>query len=72
MGTRTYLLSIYSDNTIEDRTYVINHRSAMKAAEKYGKAEPNETITVRLHSGQILSRVKWDPQSSKYINVNFE
>ena len=71
MGTRTYLLTIYSDNTVEDRTYVINHRSAMKAAEKYGKAEPNETITVRLHSGQILSRVKWDPQSMKYINVTF-
>ena len=72
MGSRTYLLSIYSDNTIEDRVYTINHRSAMKASEKYGQAEPNETITVRTHSGQILSRVKWDQQSRKYINVNFD
>ena len=71
MGSRTYLLSIYSDNTTEDRVYTINHRSAMKAAEKYGKAEPNETITVRMHTGKILSRVKWDSQTGKYIQVEF-
>ena len=71
MGSRTYLVSIYSDNTTEDRVYTINHRSAMKAAEKYGNAEPNETITVRTHSGQILSKVKWDSQSRKYISVHF-
>ncbi len=69
MGSRTYLVSIYSDLTTEDMVYTINHRSAMKAAEEYGKAEPNETITVRLHSGKILSKVKWDQQRGKYVNL---
>ena len=72
MPYRTYLCSIVSDNTVEDRTYVINHRSAMKAAEKYGRAEGNETVTVRTHTGKILSRVMWNTQEKKYIHVYFD
>ena len=69
MGSRTYSVTIFSDNTINDRTYIINHRSAMKAAKEYGRCENGETITVRTHLGKALSRVKWDPQTGKYINV---
>lgn len=72
MGSRTYLCSVCSDSTVEERSYIINHRSAMKAAEKYGRCESSETITVRTHLGKTLSMVKWDPQTGKYININFD
>ena len=71
MGSRTYLCSIYSDNTTEDRVYTINHRSAVRAAEKYGRCEGNETVTVRTHTGQILSKAVWNQEQRKYINVAF-
>lgn len=70
MSSRTYLCYIDSDNT-EQRIYTVTTRSAMEAAKKYGRCEGGEYITVRTHSGQILSRVTWDKQTGKYINVSF-
>lgn len=70
MGSRTYLCYVNSDST-EEMVYTVTHRSAMKAAEKYGQCNGNESVTIRTHSGQILSRVKWDEDSKKYINVSF-
>ena len=72
MAYRTYQCSIFSNSALEDRTYMINHRSAVKAAEKYGRAESGETIIVRTHTGKILSKAIWDPQQKKYISVNFD
>lgn len=70
MGSRTYQCYIESNST-QERIYTVTSRSAAKAAEKYGRCEGEETITVRTYSGIVLSRVKWDQQSRKYINVSF-
>ena len=70
MSSRTYLCYINSNNT-EERIYTVTTRSAMKAAQKYGRCEGGEQITIRTHSGQTLSKVIWDVQTSQYINVNF-
>lgn len=70
MSTRTYLCTVSSDST-EEKVYPVSSRSALKAAQKYGKAEGNETVTIRTYSGHILSRAMWDSQSKKYISVNF-
>lgn len=70
MGSRTYLCYINSDTT-DEMVYTVTHRSAMKAAEKYGLYAGNDTITIRTHSGQILSKVRWDEQAKKYVNVSF-
>ena len=71
MANRTYLCTIYSNNSVDSRDYIVRTRSAMECSKEYGKAESNEIITVRTHNGQILSKVKWDEQSNKYINVSF-
>lgn len=68
MANRTYFAHIIS-NTSEDRIYTISHRSAMKAAAQYGRCEQGESVTIRTFSGQTLSKVLWDSQSRKYINV---
>ena len=70
MSSRTYLCYINSNNN-EERIYTVTTRSAMKAAQKYGRCEGGESISVRTHSGQTLSKVIWDVQTSQYINVNF-
>lgn len=70
MSSRTYLCYINSNNT-EERIYTVTTRSAMKAAQKYGRCECGESISVRTHSGQTLSKVIWDVQTNQYINVNF-
>ena len=69
MGSRTYLCYVVS--SISDaEIYTVTNRSAIKAAEKHGYHEPGETVTIRTHSGQVLSRVKWNQDTGKYINVN--
>lgn len=68
MAARTYICTVSSDNT-DDKQYFVRTRSAMACAKEYGRT--NDTITVRTTNGQILSRVKWDEQSKKYINVSF-
>ena len=70
MGSRTYLCYVI-DNELSQRIYTVTHRSAMKAAEKYGQCNGSESVIVRTHSGQVLSKVKWDEESKKYINVSF-
>lgn len=70
MSSRTYLCYVDSNST-EQRIYTVRSRSAMEAAKVHGRCEGGESITVRTHSGQILSRVTWDTQTGKYINVSF-
>jgi len=70
MSSRTYLCYVDNDST-DQKIYTVTSRSAMEAAKKYGSWTGNESITIRTHSGQILSRVKWDCQTGKYINVSF-
>lgn len=70
MGSRTYLCYVES-NSSQERIYTVTSRSATKAAEKYGRCEGNETITVRTYSGQILSRAVWNQEQRKYVNVAF-
>lgn len=70
MGSRTYSCYIVSNDSYE-RIYTVTSRSALKAAEKYGRCESGETVTIRTHMGQILSKAAWDQQNRKYINVSF-
>ena len=70
MSSRTYLCYIISNST-EERIYTVTTRSAMTAAQKYGRCENGEQITIRTHSGQTLSKVIWTPENGgKYINVS--
>ena len=70
MGSRTYLCYCSCDS-VQEKIYTVKSRSAMECAKKYGVCAGNDTITVRTHSGQTLSKVEWDEQTKKYINVAF-
>lgn len=70
MGNRHYMCTVSSDSII-DSEYLVGTRSAMECAKKYGKCTQGESVTVRTLQGKPLSRVLWDPQSKKYVNVSF-
>lgn len=57
-----YKVIIESNNT-ESCEYIVDSKSAMKAAQTYGRAEGGEIVTVTtVKSGRILSRVRWTPE----------
>ena len=64
-----YIITIASNSTHE-RIYTTDSRSAMKAAEQYGRCEGGETVTVWTKSGKALSQVQWSPEDGgKYWRV---
>ena len=59
---KQYKAIIESNNT-DAREYIVDSKSAMKAAQAYGRAEGGEIVTVTtVKSGRILSRVRWTPE----------
>jgi hypothetical protein len=62
-----YIINITSNSSL-GRTYETNSRSAMKAAEQYGRYEFGEVIWVTNKSGRILSAVRYD-SADGYIRV---
>lgn len=55
--------AIIESNNTESREYIVDSKSAMKAAKAYGRAEGGEVVTVTtVKSGRVLSRVRWTPE----------
>ena len=64
-----YIITIASTASHE-REYPTDSRSAMRAAERYGRCEGGETITVRTKSGKVISQVVWTPEDGgRYLRV---
>ncbi|HIS84625.1 MAG TPA: hypothetical protein IAB50_03480 [Candidatus Faecivicinus avistercoris] len=64
-----YIITIAS-NASHEREYPTDSRSAMKAAEQYGRCEGGETVTVWTKSGKEISRVVWTPEGGgRYLRV---
>ena len=65
--------AIITSNSADAREYIVDSKSAMKAAQTYGRAEGGEIVTVTtVKSGRILSRVRWTPEDGgKYYRVEF-
>lgn len=65
-----YKCIITSDSSA-GREYDVNTKSAMKAAQEFGRCEGGETITITTKGGRELSRVIWTPENGgRYIRVN--
>lgn len=69
MTVRTYICSISSDSSY-GAEYKLCTRNAVKIGTIYGRCENGETVTVRTHSGYIVSKAIWSPEKKKYIRVN--
>ena len=64
-----YIATVYSNSTHE-REYEFNSRSAINAANLYGRCESGEVVTVRTLSGREISRAVWTPESGgRYLRV---
>ena len=53
------------------RFYDVSTRSALKAAQMYGRCEGGEVVQIRTRrSGKVLSEVRWTPEGGgKYFRV---
>ena len=61
---------IITSNSSAGREYEIDSKSAMKAAQEFGRCEGGEVVTVTSKSGRELSRVIWTPENGgAYIRV---
>lgn len=60
-----------SSNSSRDRIYEVETKSAMKCAQKFGRCEGGETVTVMTKkSGKMLSCVMWTPEDGgKYYRA---
>lgn len=64
-----YIVKVLSNSTHE-REYETDSRSAMKAAEKYGRYEGGEVVQVCNKSGKVLSEVRYSQEDGgKYYRV---
>lgn len=62
---------IIASNSSAGREYDVNTKSAMKAAQEFGRCEGGETVTITTKGGRELSRVIWTPEDGgRYIRVN--
>ena len=57
-----YIVVIYSNST-HQREYETNSRSALKAADKFGRCEAGEVVIVKMKNGKIVSRSAWTPEN---------
>ena len=52
------------------REYETDSRSAMRAAERYGRCEGGERVTVWTRGGRAISQVQWSPEDGgRYLRV---
>lgn len=54
---KKYVCKIYNGTSGLDRKYEVTNSSAMKCAEKHGRYEPTEVVTVCTKTGRVISRV---------------
>ena len=57
-----YIITITS-NCSNGREYETDSKSAMKAAEQYGRYEGGEIIQVKNKSGKVLSEVRYSSEN---------
>ena len=63
------IVTIVSNSTNE-REYTTSSRSAMRAAEQFGRCEGGERVTVWTRGGKAISRVVWSPEDGgRYVRV---
>ena len=64
--------AIITSNSADAREYIVSSKSAMKAAQEYGRAEGGEVVTVTtVKTGRIISRVRWTPEDGgRYYRVS--
>lgn len=62
---------VICSNNNHGREYNVKTRSAMCAAQEYGRCEYGEIVQIEtLTTGCIISRVQWTPDNGgKYIRV---
>ena len=65
-----YKCVIWSNNN-HGREYTVATRSAMYAAQEYGRGECGEIVQIEtLVTGRIISRVRWTPENGgRYVRV---
>lgn len=57
-------------NSSNGREYVVNTRSAYKAAQKYGRCEGGEVVQIRTASGKVISEVRYTTEEGgKYYRT---
>ena len=56
-------------NTSNPREYDVNSRNIVALANKYGRGECGETVTVTDRAGKTVSKAIWDISQKKYIRV---
>ena len=55
--------AIIESNNMDSREYIVDSKSAMKAAQAYGRCEGGEVVrVVTIRSGRVLSEVRWTPE----------
>lgn len=65
---KKYIITVI--NPTAYREYEGSSRSAMRAAEQFGRCEGGERVTVWTRGGKAISRVVWTPEDGgKYIRV---
>ena len=66
---KKYIITVVSNSTNE-REYTTSSRSAMRAAEQFGRCEGGERVTVWTRGGKAISRVVWSPEDGgRYVRV---
>lgn len=66
---KKYIITVVSNSTNE-REYETSSRSAMRAAEQFGRCEGGERVTVWTRGGKAISRAVWSSEDGgKYIRV---
>ncbi len=66
---KKYIITVVSNSTNE-REYTTSSRSAMRAAEQFGRCEGGERVTVWTRGGKAISRVVWSPEDGgRYLRV---
>ena len=55
--------AIIESNNTDSREYIVDSKSAIKAAQEYGRCEGGEVVrVVTIRSGRVLSEVRWTPE----------
>ena len=64
-----YKCVVWSDSSY-GREYNVNTRSALKAAQQYGRCEGGEVVQIRTQSGRVISEARWTPEGGgKYFRA---
>ena len=57
-------------NSSTGREYEVHTRSALKAAQMYGRCEGGEVVQIRTRSGKVISEARWTPEDGgKYYRT---